>query len=462
MANLLPSLLASGIAPSDASPSRILGQLDALARTAESRDVPAPSWALLIELDDPGLLEDLLARGLRVMLVLPQAWRVARLAEAIEDLNRPGLRLCGEALAAEAGEVCWYRYNDPRCDGTRSPQELQASRPNLRLDALEMRPLHTLDSLRHAWIERDGPLEGEGVLLLSHAGQLELLAGADLLLNDLAALAWFGPLDAQPDGDAEAVVDHGSEQEVPSPSLSDSLSARFLAPWPEAEPGHWWRRDVALEFKAERRNLQLLLANSTGQLEQLRAEREALALRQAELQAERDGMLQAQAEQVAQLAFQAAQAARWQQEHHSLQQEHHSLQQESAAQRAAAEALQEDNRLRQEEAQRLSDQGGMLQQECLALQAELAALRTQLQEAQAGCAEALAERGQLQAGMAALQAEAERLREDLHEALRARQHQQDQLAGLTDRAEQSSRELEVLRQRLVLLIEAAAAPAAPS
>jgi hypothetical protein len=455
VANLLPSLLASGIAPSDASPSRILGQLDALARTAESRDVPAPSWAVLIELDDPGLLEDLLARGLRVMLVLPQAWRVARLAEAIEDLNRPGLRLCGELLAAEAGEVCWYRYNDPRCDGTRSPQELQASRPNLRLDALEMRPLHTLDSLRHAWIERDGELEGEGVLLLSHAGQLELLPGADLLLNDLAALAWFGPLDAQPHADAEPVVDHGSEPEVPCRSLSDSLSARFLVPWPEAEPGHWWRRDVALEFKAERRSLQLLLASSTGQLEQLRAEREALALRQAELQAERDGMLQAQAEQVAQLAFQAAQAARWQQEHHSLQQE-------SAAQRAAAEALQEDNRLCQEEAQRLSDQGGLLQQECLALQAELAALRAQLQEAQAGCAEALAERAQLQAGMAALQAEAERLREDLHEALRARQHQQDQLAGLTDRAEQSSRELEVLRQRLVLLIEAAAAPAAPS
>ncbi len=455
MANLLPSLLASGIAPSEPSPSRILCQLDALARTAASRDVPPPGWALLIELDDPGLVEDLLGRGLRVMLVLPQLWRVERLAEAIEDLNRPGLRLCSELLAAEPGEVCWYRYNDPRCDGTLSPQELQASRPNLRLEALDTRPLHTLDSLRHAWIESDGPLEGEGVLLLSHAGQLELLAGADLLLNDLAALAWLG-------------VEQGSGQEVPGRSLSERLSARFLAPWPEAEPGHWWRRDVALEFNAERRSLQLQLARTTEQLEQLRAEREALALRQAELQAERDGWLLAQAEQVAQLAVQAAQAARWQQEHHSLLQEHQSLQQECAEQRTAAEALQQDNHLRQEDVQRLSHQAELQQQECLALQAELAALRGQLQETQAGRDHALMERdqllqerAQLQSGIAGLQAEAERLREDLHEALRARQHQQEQLAGLTERAEQSSRELEGLRQRLVLLIEAAAVPAEP-
>jgi hypothetical protein len=441
VANLLSSLLASGFAPPGATPSRIARQLDALARAAESRDVSPPGWALLVELDDPGLVEDLLARGLRVMLVLPQAWRVERLAEAVDDLNRPGLRLCGELLASEPGEVCWYSYNDPRCDGTSSPQELQLSRPNLRLDALEMRPLHTLDSLRHAWIERDGPLEGEGVLLLSDAGQLELLAGADLLLNDLAALAWFGPGDAQP---------------------PDSLAARFLAPWPEAEPGQWWRRDGALELRAECRTLQQMLARCTAQLEHLRAEREHLAQRQAELQAERDGSLQTQAEQAAQLALQIAQAVR-------LQQEHSSLLQQYAEQLSTAEALQEDSRRHLEESQRLSDQGLLLQEQCLALQAEVSAVRGQLQLGQAGLAEALAERdqaraerdqllaerGQLQAGIATLQAEAERQREDLHEALRARQQQQEQLAGLTDRAERSSRELEVLRQRLVLLIEAA-------
>lgn len=447
MANLLPSLLASGFAPSGPLPSRILGRLDELARAATARGVTPPRWALLLELDDPALVEDLLARGLRVMLVLPQAWRVARLAEAIEDLNQPGLRLCGELLADQQGEVCWYRYNDPRCDGILSPQELQASRPNLRLDALEMRPLHTLDSLRHAWSESDGPLEGEGLLLLRDAGQLELLAGADLLLNDLAALAWFAPLP----GEAE-----------PGDSLRASLAARFLVPWPEADPGHWWRRDAALELSAERRSLQQLLARSTGQLEQLRGEREALALRQAELQAERDGLLQIQAELAAQLALRDTQAAQRQQQFEALQQEFGALQLESAEQRSAAEALQADNRLRQEESQRLNDQGVVLQEECLALQAALVGLQGQLQEAQAGRDQALAEREQaqqereeLQAVIARLQAEAERLREDLHQALRARQLQQDQLAALTNRAEDSSRELDELRLRLALLIEAA-------
>lgn len=391
MANPLPSLLASGFAPSGPLPSRILGRLDELARAATARGATPPRWALLLELDDPALVEDLLARGLRVMLVLPQAWRVARLAEAVEDLNQPGLRLCGELLAAQPGEVCWYRYNDPRCDGLLSPQELAASRPNLRLDALEMRPLHTLDSLRHAWIESDGPLEGEGLLLLRDAGQLELLAGADLLLNDLAALAWFAPSA----GGAE-----------PGDPLRASLAARFLVPWPEADPGHWWRRDAALELNAERRSLQQLLARSTGQLEQLRGEREALALRQAELQAERDGLLQTQAEQAAQLALRDSQAAQRQQ------------------------------------------QFEVLQQECLALQAARDQALAERDQAQQQCEE-------LQAGNVRLQAEAERLREDLHEALRARQRQQDQLAALTDRAEQSSCELDELRLRLALLIEAA-------
>lgn len=448
MANPLPSLLAAGISPSGPPPSRILGRLDELARVATSRGVEAPRWALLVELDDPALVEDLLARGLRVMLVLPQAWRVARLAEAIEDLNQPGLRLCAELLAAQPGEMCWYRYNDPRCDGIRSPQELQASRPNLRLDALEMRSLHTLDSLRHAWTQSDGPLEGEGLLLLRDAEQLELLAGADLLLNDLAALACFAPLDG--------VAESGD-------SLRADLAARFLVPWPEADPGQWWRRDAALELQAERRSLQQLLARSTGQLEQLRAEREALALRQAELQAERDGLLQIQAELAAQLALQDTQAAHQQQRFEALQQEFGALQVEWATQCSAAEVLQTDNAVRQEESQRLSHQAGVMQEECLALQAELVGLQGQLQEAQAGRDQALAERDQaqqereqLKAGIARLQAEAERLREDLHEVLRARQLQQDQLAALTNRAEQSSRDLEDMRLRLALLIEAAA------
>ncbi len=436
--------------PQAPSAARIHGLLEALGRSGEGRDAGPPRWVILLELDDPDLIEALRARGLRLILVLPQAWRVQRLAEAIDAIDTPGFRLCDQLFAAESGEVCWYTYNDPRCDGTRSPGELEADRPNLRLESLEMRPQHTLDSLRHAWTERDGPLEGEGLLLLRDADQLALLAGGGSLLADLAALAWFAP----------------GEANTPPGALLPALASHFLVPWPEAEPGHWWRRDAALELRAENRELHQLWTDSTRHLDQLRGEREAIAQRQLELQAERDALLQSQAGLAAQLAIQQGLASR-------LAQQLEAERAEAEAQRAAAAQVQAELERSGEEVALLRQRAELQQNEGEALQAELAGVRAQLEVLQAGCDQlqqerdhTVAEREQARAAceqsqerITALQAESERLREDLQEALRLRQGHQEQLATLTLRADHSSRALEELRLELARLIEAGARPA---
>lgn len=141
------------------------------------------------------------------LLAMPQGYEQGEeLRQELQEQGTGGVTLCSELLAAESGEVCWYRYNDARHDGTTPPELLQALWPNLKLESLELRPTQRLDGVLGAWIEQVGAdAQAPGLLWLPAREAFAVLSGAGAFLERLEAIWLEGS--AHPDGlDAEVLA----------------------------------------------------------------------------------------------------------------------------------------------------------------------------------------------------------------------------------------------------------------
>lgn len=245
-----------------------------LGRLAE--DFPGAGWLTMLgAFPDPTLLRQLvqlLQPEVPLLLIEPQASRAEALLEQAEAEGWQGLQVCSDLVAAEAGEACWYHYNDPRRDGLIPPEELQSLYPNVRLERLELRPTRPLAAVLDDWLAGDGPgaahaRPSDGALVLPAARAEEVLAGAGPWLEHLTSVLLLGPAaDRQGDG------------------WSPLLEQVCLAPVAAGPNGQLWRRD-------RQRLLERQLTALTATCDRLRQERDQLQARLQAVDAEVEAIL---------------------------------------------------------------------------------------------------------------------------------------------------------------------------
>ena len=144
--------------------------------------------------------------GVPVLAMVPGYEQGEELKQELQEQGAGAVTLCSELLAAESGEVCWYRYNDARHNGTTPPELLQAVWPNLRLESLELRPTRRLDGVLSVWLEQaNADAKAPGLLWLPATEASAVLSGAGAFLVRLEAIWLEGS--AHPDGlDAEMLA----------------------------------------------------------------------------------------------------------------------------------------------------------------------------------------------------------------------------------------------------------------
>ena len=144
--------------------------------------------------------------GLPVLAMLQGYEHGEELKLELQEQGTGGVTLCSELLGAESGEVCWYRYNDGRHNGTTPPELLQAVWPNLKLESLELRSTRLLDGVLSVWLEQVGAdAQAPGLLWLPATEASAVLGGAGAFLERLEAIWLEGS--EHPDGlDAEVLA----------------------------------------------------------------------------------------------------------------------------------------------------------------------------------------------------------------------------------------------------------------
>ena len=232
---------------------------------------PHAGWVVLVGPlpagEEQAWIQAVAEEGRQVLVILPglDAEQGQALRQQLPEQVLVGVTFCCELLGAEPGEVCWYRYNDRRHNGTTSPELLQTNWPNLRLESLELRPQRTLAEVLDQWMADEAqPLEAEGSLWLPAASASDVLAGAGSWLSSLSAIAVAGSMDA-----------------------SHPLAARLEPACFRAEDVgpqlQLWRRDPLLVLHAEREELRIQMQTLEGEKSTLQAECEGVI-------AEREGL----------------------------------------------------------------------------------------------------------------------------------------------------------------------------
>ncbi len=202
-----------------------------------------------------------------VLVILPgfEQQQGEELRLQLHEHGVKGVTLCSELLGAEAGEVCWYRYNDSRQNGTTPPELLQTIWPNLLLESLELRPQRTLAEVLDQWFAAQGqPPEPEGLLWLHAAMATEVLAGAGVWLPLLAAVLVAGT------GDNPTALRALLE---PACFCAEEVGPQLQL----------WQKDPLLVLQTERDGL-------LAQQEALQQAQMALTSERDQLTAERDGL----------------------------------------------------------------------------------------------------------------------------------------------------------------------------
>ena len=221
-------------------------------------------WVVLLGTPSEAQLEAALTAPGPVLVVLQSAEAEASLRDGWETSWPERLHCCQAPLAAEAGEICWYRYNDARLNGTVPPELLRGQRPNLQLESLELLPALTLGAVLESWRAAcidtwQLGFQGAGLLvILGNQDAAEALAGAGPWLEQLGAVLMLA------DGPAPE-------------ALEPLLAAACLTP-ELVEPGLLlWRRNTLLLLRRQ-------LETSAAQCDQLAAEREDLARQNSALE----------------------------------------------------------------------------------------------------------------------------------------------------------------------------------
>ncbi|MCX5969540.1 MAG: hypothetical protein NTV57_18290 [Cyanobacteria bacterium] len=207
--------------------------------------------------------------GVPVLVIEPQLEQANSLREQLNGEGIKTVTVCPELLAATAGDVCWYRYNDARRNGTTPLEVLQPLLPNLRLEGLERRRQRTLAEVLDAWSDSLPQPPNEGGLLWLPAELVQtVLAGCGPWLQRLQVLQVAG------------------EPEDPA-GLAERLEALCFRLDSEASDPQLWRLDALRVLQAERDRL---VTERDGWI----AEREGWITERDGLIAERDGLLSSQ------------------------------------------------------------------------------------------------------------------------------------------------------------------------
>lgn len=161
------------------------------------------SWAVMVGIEAPGLLNEALTLCPRLLVIQPNSLFAERLRDEWPAGLPPGLQISTALLGSQMEDVTWYSYNDGRLDGTLSPEELCSRHPNLSLLREELRRQRTLDEVVQGWMGQDAFTPAEnGCLLLQGHDCCSALVGSTSLLNHLeTVVCWVegrGVIDPAP------------------------------------------------------------------------------------------------------------------------------------------------------------------------------------------------------------------------------------------------------------------------
>ena len=278
------------------------------------------SWIIVVGRPDVVLLEAVLANPSAVLVALPDDRAIQELEEAHNGTWPGHVELAAALIGAEAGEVAWFHYNDPRHNGLVGPEALLAAYPNLRLLSVELRPQRSLQDLLAGWEPAQGA--GQGLLVLCDDAALSWLPGAGPSLRCVERLVWW-PSNA--DGEATTAVE----------GLDTALQEQWLV---ATAPGIW-QHDRSLAFRAtvqaerdallhEREQWRIRIEQCEGRIQELQGLLSAQSSQTLEQSQQRDALQKRVEELQGQLSAQSAQMLEQSQQREALTKERDALRSE--------------------------------------------------------------------------------------------------------------------------------------
>lgn len=201
-------------------------------------------WLVVVGIDEQDLLAVASACAGPVLVVLPDQSSLEQLHEQWLECIPPNVQLKVQLLGSHCGEHAWFYYNDARLDGTIPIEQLQITRPNLRVERVELREQTTLGHLLAGW----QPARDDGGMLLIAGPLGSLLQSAGDHLQKVACLFWI----PHPKAASSVLVKEDSELTA-LPELDKCCKASWLMR--DLDDVHHaaclaWHRDETLRFKA--------------------------------------------------------------------------------------------------------------------------------------------------------------------------------------------------------------------
>lgn len=269
---------------------------------------PGLDWCVLVGQATPESLDLALSSDVPLLVVCADS-RSNRWLQALQAQLPPyRLGVCEAVLGAQVGEQRWYRYNDPRRNGTLGPAALQPLHPNLQVQSSEPIRQLPLAAILEQWPWAEGD---RGWLLLENQPggpeQLgELLRGAGPWLHQCQAV-WLPPEACPAPAGGTAAEPRSWRPLLREAALLEQDQGRW-----QRDEGAWlkqqriaWRleqqqrREQQDRLEAQVRTCRHQLEQTLQHLQQRDSEHAALAQQQqllqanlASLQQERDSLLQ--------------------------------------------------------------------------------------------------------------------------------------------------------------------------
>ena len=214
-----------------------------LVEALETR-VRKAKWLVVVGISEQNLLTVACACAGPVLVVLPDQSCIDQLQEKWVECIPPRVQLNVQLLGSHFGERTWFYYNDARLNGTIPIEQLQITRPNLRLERVELREQTTLGNLLAGW----EPARDDGGMLLIAGPLGPLLQTAGDHLQQVACLLCIPQSKA-----ANPVLVTDDSELTALAELDECCQASWLMR--DRDDVHheaWlaWHRDETLRFEA--------------------------------------------------------------------------------------------------------------------------------------------------------------------------------------------------------------------
>jgi hypothetical protein len=252
-------------------------------------------WTVLVSCGGAALAHELIKIGRPLLVVESDPEQVEELKDQRLVESTSLLTVCCELLGDQAGEACWYRYNDPRQNGTAQPDTTRSRFPNLQLLSLELRPLRKLDDVLTAWERRIASgsqcnLQGLGALVATGIQTIPLLEGGSQWLERFSYLLLPRPTLNTNEENEEWMSILGHHYLAEEVSSAESAAYRGFIQLKK-------EREKLLEFKLNlaREQIRSLTEERETMLCQqgsISADKAALDIQHHELSAQRDSLVE--------------------------------------------------------------------------------------------------------------------------------------------------------------------------